>query len=185
MLADILSRYWWTTLLRGIIAIFFGIALFVQPGISLLTLTLLFGAFAMADGIASVISAFGGRHDHEHWWVLLLAGLAGIGAGVLTFMNPGLTTLALVFYIAIWAIATGLLEMVAAIRLRKEIQGEFWLALAGLVSIAFGVMLMARPWAGALTLVWLIAGYAIVFGSILIALAFKARRFVRTVEARP
>lgn len=183
MLADILSRYWWTTLLRGIISIMFGIALFALPGISLLTLTLLFGAFAMADGVASIISAFGGRREHEHWWVLLLAGLAGIGAGVLTFFNPGLTTLVLVFYIAIWAIATGLLEVVAAVRLRKEIEGEFWLALAGLVSVAFGVMLMARPSAGALALVWLIAGYAIVFGSILIALSFRARRFVRRMAA--
>ncbi|HSL70204.1 MAG TPA: DUF308 domain-containing protein, partial [Longimicrobiales bacterium] len=120
MFANILSQYWWLILLRGAIWILFGIALFAQPGITLVALTLLFGAFVLVDGIGNIVSAIGGRKQHEHWWVLLLVGLCGVGVGVLTFYSPGLTALALLFYIAIWAIATGLLAIVAAIRLRKE-----------------------------------------------------------------
>ena len=116
-----------------LIWIVFGIVLFTQPLISLVALTLTFGAFALVDGIGNTVSAIGGRRENEDWWVLLLAGLCGIGAGVLTFFIPGLTALAVLFYIATWAIATGLLEIVAAFRLRKEIEGEFWLALSGLV----------------------------------------------------
>lgn len=106
MLAQVLSRYWWMTLIRGVIAILFGIMLFVWPQISLASLVLLFGVFALADGIANVATAVGGRDEHESWWVLLLAGLAGIGVGIRTFFNPGATALGLLFYIAIWAVAT-------------------------------------------------------------------------------
>jgi uncharacterized membrane protein HdeD (DUF308 family) len=183
MLSTILSRYWWMTLLRGVIAILFGIMLFAWPQISLVSLVLVFGAFAFADGITNIVTAIGGRKEHESWWLLLLAGLAGIGIGVLTFFNPAITALALLFYIAIWAIATGLLEIVAAIRLRKEIEGEFWLALAGLASVAFGVILVARPEAGALAVLWLIGAYAIAFGAVLLILAFKARSFVKRAKA--
>jgi uncharacterized membrane protein HdeD (DUF308 family) len=183
MFANILSRYWWMTLLRGVISILFGILIFAQPGISLLTLTLTFGVFALIDGAGNVVSAIGGRNENENWWILLLAGLASVGVGILTFFNPGITALALLFYVAAWAIATGLLEIVAAIRLRKEIQGEFWLILAGLLSVAFGVMLMARPGLGALSVLWLIGGYAIAFGVILIALAFRTRGLVQSVKA--
>src|SRR5262245_29649526 len=150
MLADALSRFWWMTLLRGVIAILFGVLIFMQPQISLTALVLVFGAFAFVDGIATVVTAIGGRKNNESWWVLLIGGLAGIGVGILTLFNPRATALALLFYIAIWAIATGLLEIVAAIRLRKEIEGEVWLGLAGVASIAFGVLLVARPRDGAL-----------------------------------
>ena len=182
MFANILSQYWWLILLRGAIWILFGIALFAQPGITLVALTLLFGAFVLVDGIGNIVSAIGGRKQHEHWWVLLLVGLCGVGVGVLTFYSPGLTALALLFYIAIWAIATGLLAIVAAIRLRKEIEGEFWLILSGLASVAFGVLAVARPGAGALSILWLIGGYAIVFGVILIVFAFRARGFAKRVS---
>jgi uncharacterized membrane protein HdeD (DUF308 family) len=176
-MAAILHRTWWVLLLRGLAAIAFGILTWVLPGISLATLVLLFGAYSMADGVLGVWTAIAGRKEHEHWWVLLLGGLLGIGVGVLTFFAPGLTALALLFYIAIWAVATGVLELVAAIRLRKEIEGEWWLILGGLASVVFGVLLMARPGAGALALLWLIAAYAVVFGVLLVMLAFKARTF--------
>ncbi len=183
MLANILKRYWWMTLLLGVIWILFGIAIFLQPAISLVTLTLLFGALVFADGVGNLITGFGGRKENEHWWVLVLAGVAGIVVGVLTFLNPAITGLVLLFYIAIWAIVAGLLKIVAAIRLRNEITGEVWLGLAGVLSIAFGVMVIARPGAGALAILWLIGGYAIVFGAILIALALKSRQFVGRVGA--
>jgi uncharacterized membrane protein HdeD (DUF308 family) len=177
-LASILSRRWWLLLLRGLIAIAFGVVSWVQPGISLASLVLLFGAYSLADGVLNAWTALEGRREHEHWWVLFLEGLLGIGVGVLTFLAPALTALALLFYIAIWAIATGVLEIVAAIRLRKEIENEWMLIVAGLVSVVFGVLLMAQPAAGALALLWLIASYAIFFGVLLVILAFKVRGFV-------
>jgi uncharacterized membrane protein HdeD (DUF308 family) len=182
MLATILSRFWWMTLLRGVIAILFGIMLFAWPQISLASLVLVFGAFAFVDGVTNLVTALGGRKEHESWWVLLLTGLAGIGIGVLTFLNPGVTALALLFYIAIWAIAIGLLEIVAAIRLRQEIKGEFWLGLAGVASVAFGVLIAGRPGEGALAVLWLIGTYAIAYGAILVILAFQARSFVKRLK---
>lgn len=176
-MATILHRTWWVLLLRGLAAIAFGILTWVLPGISLGALVLLFGAYSMADGVLGFWTAIAGRKEHESWWVLLLGGLLGIGVGGLTFFAPGITALVLLFYIAIWAIATGALGIVAAIRLRKEIKGEWWLILSGLASVVFGVLLMARPGVGALTVLWLIAGYAIVFGVLLVMLAFKARKF--------
>ena len=174
-LAGILSRGWWMLLLRGLVAIAFGVLTWMQPGISLAALILLFGAFALADGLLGVWTAVTGRKEHENWGLLLLGGLVGIGIGLLTFLAPGLTALALLFYIAIWAIATGVLEIAAAIRLRKEIQGEWLLILGGLASVAFGLMLIGRPGAGALAVLWLIAAYAVAFGLILVLLAFKVR----------
>jgi uncharacterized membrane protein HdeD (DUF308 family) len=182
-LASILSRRWWLLLLRGLIAIAFGVVSWVQPGISLASLVLLFGAYCLADGVLNAWTALEGRREHEHWWVLFLEGLLGIGVGVLTFLAPALTALALLFYIAIWAIATGVLEIVAAIRLRKEIENEWMLIIAGLASVVFGSLLMAQPAAGALALLWLIASYAIFFGVLLVILAFKVRGFVGKVTA--
>jgi uncharacterized membrane protein HdeD (DUF308 family) len=169
-------------LLRGVAAIAFGVLTWIQPGISLAALIMLFGAYSMADGILGIWTAVAGRKEQEHWAVLLLGGLLGIGVGLITFFAPGLTALALLFYIAIWAIATGVLEIVAAIRLRKEIEGEWLLVIAGLASVVFGTLLMAQPAAGAVTLLWLIASYAIVFGALLVILAFKARGFIDKVK---
>ena len=183
MLANILSRYWWMILLRGLAWLVFGILVFTQPAISLVTLTLLFGAFALVDGIANTVSAIGGRRENENWGVLLLTGLAGIAIGALTFYDPSITALGLLFYIAIWVTGTGLLQIVAGIRLRKEIEGEFWLILSGLVSIGFGVFLVARPGQGALSVLWVIATFAIVFGVILVALAFRVRSFASRLTA--
>src|SRR5215469_15645632 len=123
MIADILSRYWWMTVLRGVFWILFGVVIFARPGISLLSLTVALGIVILADGIINVANAVGGRKEHDDWWVLLLIGLAGIVIGVMTFYNPQVTALAVVYYVAIWAIATGLLEIVAAVRLRRQIEG--------------------------------------------------------------
>lgn len=183
-LAETLSRNWWVLLLRGIVAILFGVLTFMQPQISLAALVLLFGAFALADGVLGAWTAITHRKDKENWWILLIGGLIGIGVGLLTLFNPGVTALALLFYIAIWAIATGVLEIVTAIRLRKEIEGEWMLILAGLASVAFGALLMARPGAGALAVLWLIAGWAILFGILFVVLSFKVRGVAKKIEAR-
>jgi uncharacterized membrane protein HdeD (DUF308 family) len=173
------------TLIRGVISILFGMAVFAKPGAGLLTLAVMFGVFALIDGTGNIVSALSGRRETDTWWVLLLVGLAGVGVGLLSLLNPGITALALLFYIAIWAIATGLLHLVTAIRLRKEITGEFWLALSGLLSIAFGVFLMARPGAGALSVMWIIGSYAIAFGLVLIALAMRVRKLFKDPTAWP
>jgi uncharacterized membrane protein HdeD (DUF308 family) len=175
MIAELLSRYWWLTLLRGLLWIVFGVFVLSAPGISLVSLTLALGVVMFVDGVVNISNAVSGRRDHDDWWVLLLTGLAGIGVGVLTFYNPAATAIAVVFYLAIWAIAAGLLEIVAAVRLRRQIQGEIWLILAGLASVVFGVLLIARPAAGALTVLWLISAYGIVFGVFLLLLAFRVK----------
>ncbi len=173
--SSLLYRSWWVLLLRGLAAIAFGVLTWSQPGSSLAALVLLFGAYALADGLLGVWSAISARKEHEDWWVLLLWGLVGIGVGVLTFTAPGLTALALQFYIAIWAIGTGITEIVVAMRLRREIKGEFWLVLAGIASIVFGVVLIAQPAVGALAVLSLIAAYAVIFGIIMVVLAFEVR----------
>jgi uncharacterized membrane protein HdeD (DUF308 family) len=181
--SSILSRFWWMTLLRGVISILFGVLIFTQPGMSLKALTLLFGAFVFVDGFTSVVSAFGGRKQNENWWILLLVGLCGIGVGILTFVSPDITAIVLLFYIAAWAIASGLMEIVAAVRLRKEIKGEWWLAISGLLSLAFGVFLMARPGVGVLAVLWTIGTFSIAFGIVLVVFSFRSRGFVSETRA--
>ena len=182
-LVTILARHWWVLLLRGLLAIAFGVFTWFQPGISLASLILLFGAYAMSDGIFGVWTAIKGRNDHEHWWVLLLEGLIGIAAGLMTFLAPGVTTLVLLIFIATWAVARGVLEIVAAIRLRKEIEGEWLLILGGLVSILFGGFLMTHPEAGVLGLLWVVAFYAVSIGILLVMLAIRVRIFGKGLEA--
>ena len=183
-LASLLARNWWVLLLRGLLAIAFGVLIWMRPGISLAALVLLFGAYVMADGVLGVWTAISERKDREHWWVLLLWGLVGIAVGIMTFMAPGITALSLLFYIAIWAIVSGVLQVVSAIRLRKEIDGEWLLILGGLASVAFGVMLMAQPGAGVLAVLWLIALYSVFFGVLFTLFAFKARSFKNAIEVK-
>jgi uncharacterized membrane protein HdeD (DUF308 family) len=182
-LAAILSRTWWMLLLRGILAIVFAIFAWVQPGISINLLVIMFGGYVLFDGIFGVGAALAGRNEDENWVLLLLWGLVGIGVGLLTLLVPAVTALALLFYIAIWSIATGVLQIAMAIRLRKEISNEFWLILGGLASVAVGVILMARPGAGAVALIWLIAAYAFIFGIVLTIVAFRARSFGKHLQA--
>lgn len=175
---------WWIMLVRGIAAIVFGILCLTLPGLVLTSLVFLFGAYAILDGVFGISLALFGRKEIEDWWVLLLWGAVGIGAGILTFTKPGITELVLVLYIAAWAIASGVLEIALAIRLRKEIEGEWLMVLAGALSIALGGILMARPDAGAVALVWLIGGYAVAFGAVLAAFAFRTRAFGQKLASR-
>ncbi len=171
-----LARNWWVLALRGVVGILFGLAAFFLPGAALAALVLLFGAYALVDGVLAVIAGIQRATAHRgRWWMLLLEGLAGIAAGIVTFFWPGVTALALLYIIAAWAIVTGVLEVLAAIRLRREIENEGWLALAGLASLVFGVLLMIRPGAGLLAVVWIIGGYGIVFGIAMLVLAFRLR----------
>jgi len=178
----LLTRNWWALVIRGIVALIFGILAFVYPGPTLGALVLLFGAFAIVDGIFAIISAIDIKGVATKWWALLIEGILGIAIGVLTFMWPGVTALTLLYLIGIWAIATGIFEIAAAIRLRKVIKNEWLLALAGIASIVFGVLLFAYPRSGALAVVWLIGAYAIFFGVMLLGLGLRVRRWQQDVE---
>ena len=171
---DSLTRNWWAVALRGLAGILFGIITFVSPGISLAALVLLFGAYAFADGVLSIVSAVR-RRGADRWWLLLLQGVVGIGAGVVTLLWPGITAIALLVVIAAWALVGGVLQVAAAIRLRKVITGEWLLALSGVLSIALGVLLVVFPGPGALALVIWIGAYAFVFGILLLVLGSKLR----------
>jgi uncharacterized membrane protein HdeD (DUF308 family) len=172
---DSLSRNWWLVVLRGVGGVLFGVLTFMAPGISLAALVLLFGAYAFADGVLAIVTAIRRRASVDRWWVFLIEGLVGIAAGVFTVLWPGITALALVYLISGWAVVTGVLEILAAIRLRKVIAGEWLLALSGILSIVFGAVIALFPGAGALTLVAWIGAYAIVFGALLIALGIRLR----------
>ena len=183
--ADSLARNWWAVLLRGIAAVLFGIFTFFAPGISLAALVLVYGAYALVDGVFSIVSAIRRRGSTDRWWVLLLSGIAGIAAGLITLFWPGITAIALLYLIAAWALVTGLMEIIAAVRLRKVITGEWLLALSGILSIALGVVLALFPAPGALAVVLWIGAYAIVFGSVLIALSFRLRSWGRHGTTHP
>jgi len=165
-----LANHWWVLLLRGIVAVLFGIMAFVVPGLTLVALVLLFGAYALVDGVTALF--VGGR---ARAWSLLLVGVLGIIAGILTFIFPGITALWLLILIASWAVVRGLFEIVAAIKLRKELTNEWLLIPGGVLSIIFGILLFTNPAAGALTMVWLIGAYTLVFGIMMIVLSFRLR----------
>jgi len=180
----VLARNWWALALRGLFAILFGIAAFAWPGITLGALVLLYGAYALVDGVFAIAAAVVGRTDGMPWWALVLEGVAGIAVGIMTFAWPGITALVLLYLIAAWAVVTGIFEIVAAVRLRKEIQGEWLLALSGILSVLFGFALVFNPLAGALAVVWLIGAYAIAFGVLMIALAFRLRSWARQASSK-
>ena len=175
MLLQTLKRHWWVPVLRGVAAIIFGMMAFVYPGLTVAVLVLLFGAWVLVDGIFRVIGAIGHRSSDSDWGWQLVIGILGIIIGFLTFHAPGITALALVIYVAAWALMIGVSEIVVAIKLRQEIKGEWFLILMGILSILFAIMLLWNPLPGALALVWLIASYAIVFGVLGIVFGFRLR----------
>lgn len=173
-----LAENWWLILLRGICAILFGVLVFLWPGMTLISLVLLYGVFALADGALAIAAATVGGTVAPRWW-LAIVGLLGIAAGILTFAWPGMTALVLLLFIAGWAIATGVLQIVGAIRLRKEIDNEWLLIASGALSVLFGLVVMVRPGAGALALLYVIGAYAIAYGILLSWLALRLRRHSR------
>ncbi|SIO58046.1 Uncharacterized membrane protein HdeD, DUF308 family [Singulisphaera sp. GP187] len=172
----VLARNWWALVLRGVVAVLFGVAAFAWPGITLASLILLYGAFALVGGLFTIAAAISGRPvGGQHWWALLIDGLLGVAVGIVAFAWPGITALALLYLIAFWAVLTGVLEIIAALRLRKEIEGEWLLAISGMLSVLFGLALIVRPVTGALAVVWLIGAYSIAFGVLMIVLGFRMR----------
>ena len=173
ILADELSRHWWLVALRGLAAVIFGILAFAVPGITLTVLVILFGAYALVDGVLAIIAAFRGDAPHRVW--LGVEGVVGVLAGLATFAYPGLTALVLLYIIASWAILTGVLEIVGAWRLRQAISNELGLIIGGILSVIFGIVLFVSPRTGALAFILLIGIYAILFGIALLALAWRLR----------
>jgi len=179
-------RNWWMWLIRGIAAIVFGILAFLWPGITLLVLILLFAAYALVDGASAIGLAIAGRGGDRAWWEMLLVGALGVAAGLIAFVWPGITAVALLIVIAAWAIVRGFFEIAAAVQLRKVLENEWLLILAGALSILFGILLLAWPAAGILALVWLIGAYAILFGIVSVALSFRLRQMKGLVaQTRP
>jgi uncharacterized membrane protein HdeD (DUF308 family) len=165
-------------LIRGIVGVVIGIVAFAWPGVTLAALVMIFGIYALIDGVTNLMLGLTKRTGRGRGWVHALQGIIGIAAGVLTFIWPAMTALALIFFIGAWAVVTGVIEVAAAIKLRKEISGEWLLALSGLLSIAFGVLVLAFPFAGAVGISWVLGSYAMVGGIILIALGVKIRSSV-------
>ncbi len=172
---EALKRYWWVLVIRGISGIVFGIIAFAYPGIALATLVLLFGAWVLIDGVFRIVGATAGRASDPDWGFHLIIGILGIVVGILTFRAPRITALALIIYVAAWALMIGAAEIALAVKLRREIKGEWFLILMGLASIVFAVLLLWNPGPGALALLWLIASYAIVFGVLAIFFGFRLR----------
>jgi uncharacterized membrane protein HdeD (DUF308 family) len=170
------TGHWWALALRGAIAILFGLAALLRPGIALEALILLFGAYALVDGVFAIVGVFGGTRGGTPRWLLVIEGIVGILAGLIAFVLPGLTAILLLYLIAAWAVITGISEIATAIRLRQEITGEWALIIGGALSIIFGVILaVIGPVAGLLSLVWLIGVYALAFGILMLITAFQVR----------
>jgi uncharacterized membrane protein HdeD (DUF308 family) len=175
MLLQALKRHWWVPVLRGVAAIIFGIIAFTHPVMAAATLVLFFGAWVLIDGIFRIVGAIGHRSSDPDWGWQLVIGILGVVVGLLTFHAPGVTALALVIYIAAWALMIGVTEITAAIKMRREIKGEWFLILMGLASIIFACLLFWNPVAGAAALIWIIAWYAVIMGVLGIVFGFRLR----------
>ncbi|WP_239352044.1 HdeD family acid-resistance protein [Snodgrassella communis] len=176
-LIDLLSENWWMVLIRGGAALIFGLLTWFYPFVSILIMVMFFGVYALIDGVLGVVIAINGRRTHQDWWLMLIWGMVSILAGIMTFFVPGITWLVLITFIAIWSLVSGILQIIAAIRLRKSIHGEGWMIVAGMLSVLVGIILFVNPVQGGIALTWVIGIYAALFGVMNIALAFRLRRF--------
>jgi uncharacterized membrane protein HdeD (DUF308 family) len=180
----LLARNWWAFLLRGVLAVLFGLIAVFFPTTAFLSLVIVFGAFALVDGIFAIVSAFTSGAKSENWWWLILEGVFGIIIGILTIIQPTAMGLAWICVIAAWAIVTGIFEIITAIRLRKEITGEWALVLGGVLSVLFGLLALFFPASGAFAIGWVMGVYALIFGLTFIMLAFRLRKH-RAGRAEP
>lgn len=176
-----LAKHWWALALRGVAAIVFGVLAFAWPGITIVSLVILYGAYALVDGVFSIFAAIGGGTPAPRWW-LAVVGILGVLAGLIAFANPVLVGLYLLWFIGAWAIVSGVMEIIGAIRLRKEIDNEWMLILHGVIGVLFGIMLFAWPVTSAVALIWVIGAYAIAAGVIMIALAFRLKGHAKSAR---
>ena len=182
---SLVSRDWWVYAIRGIAAIVFGILALVWPGPTLAVLVLLFGAYAFVDGVTMLVAlARGDVLARRHKWATALMGALGIIASIVALVWPGMTALTLLYLVAIWAISTGFLQIVAAIEFRREIDGEGWMVLGGILSIVFGGLLVAFPSSGLVTLVWMVGFWAELFGFSSLGVAHRLRGIDRDLNKK-
>ena len=174
-------RNWWMLALRGVLAIIFGLIALFAPGIALLAFVYVFAVYALIDGIMAVYIAIRERGSLSRWGWVLFEGILGIIAGIVAFVYPGLTALVLLYIVAIWAVVTGIMEIVTAIAIRGFVAREWALGLAGILSIIFGIVLFIFPGAGLLSILWLVGIYGIVFGILFIVRAFQMRSWASSV----
>jgi uncharacterized membrane protein HdeD (DUF308 family) len=174
-----LAQHWWVVLLRGLAAIAFGLVAYTRPGVTIAVLVLLWGAYALVDGIFEVIAGVRAK-----WGSLIFLGALGIAAGLVTFFWPGVTAVVLLYIIAFWAIVAGAMQIAAAVRLRKEVQGEWLWILSGVCTVVLGCLLIANPGVGALSVMWLIGSFAIAWGILLVILAFRLKGHHGRMSAR-
>lgn len=172
----------WQLTIRGLALILFGIMALIWPNLTVTVLAILFGVYALVDGIVSVVGAILNRKTSPNWTLLLIMGLISIIAGIFAISNPGVTSLALLYIIAVWALLIGLVSILTAVRLRREIEGEWVMIAAGVLSIVFGIALIVAPDAGAAALAWLIGAYAIILGILDMLLAARARGWARAFD---
>jgi len=172
---DALARNWWALTVRGVAALIFGILAFAWPGSAIFAIVILFGAYALVDGIFALVAAVRAAQAHQRWWALVLEGIVGIAIAGITYFEPHVTAFALYFTIAAWAFITGVLEIAAGIQLRKHVSGELWLIAGGVLSILFSILMIYKPLTGAIAIVWVIGAYAIMFGISMIALSLRLR----------
>ena len=174
LMIAVLARNWWAIGIRGVLAILFGLIALFLPGATMLSLVLVFAAYAFVDGVIGIVSAVRAARQHERWGFLVLEGLVNIAAAAVAVLWPGITVVAFVFLVAFWAIFTGILELAAAFRL-QFIDGRGWLIFGGIVSVLYGALLIAAPMIGAVVLTWWLGAYALIFGVALVVLAFRLR----------
>ncbi|HML08688.1 MAG TPA: HdeD family acid-resistance protein [Xanthobacteraceae bacterium] len=170
----VLAQNWWAIGIRGVLGILFGLIALFLPGATMLSLVLVFAAYAFVDGVFGIVSAVRAAREHERWGYLLLEGLVDIAAAAVAVLWPGITVVVFVFLVAFWAIFTGILELAAAFRL-EFIDGRGWLIFGGIVSVLYGAVLIVAPMIGAVVLTWWLGAYALIFGVALVVLAFKLR----------
>ena len=177
----VLRNNWWALVLRGVMAILFAIITFAVPGITIAVLVTIFGFYALFDGIFAIVSTVKAVQGHRRWGAFLFEGVLGILFGLYAIIFPIAAAAAFVTFVAVWAVFTGILEITAAIRLRRHIQGEWILIVLGVLSILLGLTLVAAPVSGAVFLVWVLASYGLIFGVLLITLGFRVRRLPESV----
>ena len=180
-----LARNWWAIVLRGVFAVLFGIGTFVWPGLTLAALVLLLGGYLVVDGVLAVLWALSKRNQGAFSWEVFLVGLASLGAGIVTLLWPGVTALALLWVLAVWAIVRGIFEILAAFHLRKELSNEWLLILNGVLTVLFGLVLIFAPVAGILAALWMLGTFAIIAGIVMIVLGFRLKGVKHAVIGRP
>lgn len=174
-LIRVMADHWWVPLLRGIAAILFGLMALIWPGLTVYALLLVFGVYAIFDGVMSTVVAFRRKSSDDRWWAWALDGALSILIGLMALFWPEATALAFIIWMAAWGVVAGVFRIIAALRLRHEIEGEWALGLSGLLLVAWGVLLALVPAAGLLSIAWLIGLFALLIGVVMIVLAFRLK----------